>query len=29
MSIHVAVGLVPVKHLDHEGLHQLQNFVTL
>ena len=25
MSIHVVVGLVPVKHFDHEGLHQLQN----
>ena len=25
MSIHVAVGLVPVKRFDHEGLHQLQN----
>ena len=22
MSIHVAVGLVPVKRFDHEGLHQ-------
>ena len=29
MSIHVVVGLVPVKRFDHEGLHQLQNcFVT-
>ena len=29
MSIHVAVGLVPVECFDHEGLHQLQNsFVT-
>ena len=29
MSIHVAVGLVPVKRFDHESLHQLQNsFVT-
>ena len=26
MSIHVAVGLVPVKHFDHKGLHQLQNY---
>ena len=25
MIIHVVVGLVPVKHFDHEGLHQLQN----
>ena len=25
MSIHVAVGLVPVKCFDHKGLHQLQN----
>ena len=24
MSIHVAVGLVPVKRFNHEGLHQLQ-----
>ena len=29
MSIHVAVGLFPVKRFDHKGLHQLQNsFVT-
>ena len=29
MSIHVAVGLVPVKHFNHEGFHQLENcFVT-
>ena len=26
MSIHVAVGLVPVKRFNHEGLHQLQNW---
>ena len=25
MSIHVAVGLVPVKRFNPEGLHQLQN----
>ena len=25
MSIHVTVGPVQVKLLDHEGLHQLQN----
>ena len=25
MSIHVAVSLIPVKHFDREGLHQLQN----
>ena len=25
MGIHVAVGLVPVKRFDLEGLHQLQN----
>ena len=29
MSIHVAVGLVPVKHFDHEGLHHLQNVLYL
>ena len=29
MSIHVAVGLVTVKHFDHEGLHQLQNILCL
>ena len=27
MSIHVAVGLIPVKCFDHEGLHQLQKRV--
>ena len=26
MSIHVTVGPVQVKLLDHEGLHQLQNY---
>ena len=29
MSIHVAVGLVPVKRFDHKGLHQLQNCYVL
>ena len=24
MSIHAAVGLVPVRRFDHEGLHQVQ-----
>ena len=29
MSIHVAVGLIPIKGFNHEGLHQSQNsFVT-
>ena len=29
MSIHLAVGLVPVKRFDYEVLHQLQNWFWL